>query len=147
MISKMTVKFKKLHPNAVIPSYAKTGDAGLDMTAVSVSYDEKYGFFEYVTGIAAEIPYGFAGLLFPRSSISKYDLFVCNSIGLIDSGYRGQICFRMKPTQTENFPTVYQVGDRIGQLVIIPFPQIEPVESDELSDSERGSGGYGSSGQ
>ena len=141
----MEVKIKKLNENAVIPRYAHHTDAGLDLVAVSKSKDRD-GNFVYGTGLAFEIPDGHVGLLFPRSSIYKQDLFLTNSVGVIDSGYRGEVMFKFKPIASE-VKHHYQVGDRIGQLIIIPYPNVEFVEADELSDSERGEGGYGSSGR
>jgi dUTP pyrophosphatase len=142
----MKVKFKKLSKNAVLPSYAKPGDAGLDMTAISkkVVDEKKYGYIEYSTGLAVEIPEGFAGFLLPRSSVSETGLILANSVGLIDSGYRGEIKFRYKA-----IPDTYQyeIGDRVGQLVILPYPIIDVSEESELSESERGSNGYGSTGK
>ena len=102
--------------------------------------------FTYHTDIAVEIPDGHVGLLFPRSSIYKQDLLLTNSVGVVDSGYRGEVMFKFKPIAYE-VKQHYQVGDRIGQLIIIPYPYIEFVEAEELSDSERGEGGYGSSGR
>ena len=93
----MEVKIKKLHKDAVIPSYAKPGDAGMDLVAISKVYD-KYGNVSYGTGIAIEIPHGYMGLIFPRSSNSKYDLLLTNSVGIIDSGYRGEILLKFKPS-------------------------------------------------
>lgn len=80
----MEVKIKKLNENAVIPTYAKDGDAGMDLTATSKSFDE-YGNVVYGTGLAFEIPKGYVGLLFPRSSNAKTDLFLTNSVGVLDS--------------------------------------------------------------
>lgn len=139
----MKINFKKLLPSAVTPSYAKLGDAGLDMTAISMIKDEM--FYEYGTGIAVEIPEGHVGLMFPRSSISKTKMILSNHVGVIDSGYRGEIKFRFKKLAWDN-GQVYNVGDKIGQLVIIPIPNIELQEVSELSDSERGHGGFGSTG-
>ena len=139
----MKVKFKKLNPKAIMPSYAKQGDAGLDMTAIQVLKHEMY--YEYRTGIAIEVPEGHVGLMFPRSSISKTKQILSNHVGVIDSGYRGEILFRFKKLAWDN-GEVYQEGDKVGQLVIIPIPAIELVEVDELSDSERGEGGFGSTG-
>lgn len=174
----MKVKIKKIHKDAVIPTYAKDGDAGMDLTATSKSYDE-HGNVVYGTGLAFEIPKGFVGLLFPRSSNSKQDLLLSNSVGVLDSGYRGEVMFKFKKQinneksvlntiiavqnmaeikddfkqlgllnedDIENF-TEYQLGDRIGQIIILPYPQIEFEEVEELSDSERGKGGYGSTGK
>ena len=139
----MKVKFKKLNPKAIMPSYAKQGDAGLDMTAIQVLKHEMY--YEYRTGIAIEVPEGHVGLMFPRSSISKTKQILSNHVGVIDSGYRGEILFRFKKLAWDN-GEVYQEGDKVGQLVIIPIPAIELVEVDELSLTERGEGGFGSTG-
>ena len=96
----MKVKIKKLHPDAVIPSYAKPGDAGMDLTAISkrveTGSDENGEYIEYGTGLAIEIPEGHVGLVFPRSSVSKKDLFLANAVGVIDSGYRGEVKLRFK---------------------------------------------------
>jgi dUTP pyrophosphatase len=137
----MNVKIKKLHKDAVIPFYAKPGDAGMDLTAVTEEWDENETTVTYDTGLAIEIPEGYVGLVFPRSSVSKTSLVLANSVGVIDSGYRGSIMLKFKYLE-EGF--VYDVGDRIGQLVIIPYPQISFEEVDELSETERGEGGFGS---
>jgi dUTP pyrophosphatase len=151
----MKVKIKRLHPDAVIPCYAKAGDAGMDLTAVSISYDE-YGNICYGIGLAFEIPKGYVGLIFPRSSICKNQLLLSNAVGVIDSGYRGEVSFKFKPSlalDSLQYVTdrklygVYKVGERIGQMIIMPYPQIEFIEVDELSQTERGEGGYGSSGK
>ena len=138
----MEVKIKKLNEAAVIPQYAKQGDAGLDLTATSRRMDRK-GFIEYGTGLAVEIPSGYVGLVFPRSSISKIKMTLCNSVGVIDSGYRGEILCRFKPSTVGQ--GVYEVGDKIAQLVVIPYPQIKLVEVQELSESARADTGFGSS--
>ena len=139
----MKVRIKRLNENSVIPTYAKHGDAGMDLTATSKTYDEN-GNVVYGTGIAVEIPEGYVGLVFPRSSICKTDLLLTNAVGVIDSGYRGEIMAKFAYVRMNN--KKYEVGDRIAQLIIIPYPQIEFEEVDELSESERGAGGYGSSG-
>lgn len=136
------VNFKLLHPDAKLPSYAKLGDAGLDITATSITITETQ--VTYGTGLAVEIPPGHVGLLFPRSSIRKYGLQLSNSVGVVDSGYRGEIQFTFNKTGKFG---CYNVGDRIGQLVILPYPLIAPKQVDELSDSERGTGGFGSTGK
>ena len=141
----MKVKVKKLHPDAVIPKYAKAGDAGLDLTAVSKEWDEAKEKIVFGTGLAVEIPEGYVGLIFPRSSICKTNIALSNSVGVIDSGYRGEIKFFFSPGPRPK--ANYEVGDRVGQLVIMPYPTIELVESETLSDSERGDGGFGSSGK
>lgn len=140
----LKVKVKKLHPNAVIPKYAKSGDAGLDLTAISKEYDKDKEKIVFGTGLSVEIPERHVGLLFPRSSINKTFLSLANSVGVIDSGFRGEIKLFFNPGSRPK--KNYEVGDRIVQLVIIPHPVIEFVESDSLSDSERGEGGFGSTG-
>lgn len=144
----LKVKIKKLVPEAVIPSYAKIGDAGMDLTAVSKEYDD-YGNIVYGTGLAFEIPDGYVGLIFPRSSNAKKDLLLSNSVGVLDSGYRGEVLFKFKslyPTRSELYLDIYKIGDKIGQIIILPYPQIEFEEVSELSDTERGTGGFGSTG-
>lgn len=141
----MNIRFKKLSPIAVVPRKAHASDAGFDMTCTR--YEVTNGeLFTYHTDIAVEIPDGHVGLLFPRSSIYKQDLFLTNSVGVVDSGYRGEVMFKFKAVCSD-VKQHYQVGERIGQLIIIPYPYVEFVEADELSDSERGAGGYGSSGR
>ena len=140
----MKVKIKKLHPDAVIPSYSKPGDAGMDLVSISETWNDDNSMVTYDTGIAMEIPEGFVGLVFPRSSISKTSLNLSNSVGVIDSGYRGEVSFRFKRLAWTS--TIYNVGEKIGQLVILPYPQIQLEQAKELSETERGEGGYGSSG-
>ena len=140
----MKVKIKKLHKNAVIPSHSKPGDAGLDLVAISEFDDDHYNIC-YGTGLSIEIPYGYVGLIFPRSSISKTDLILRNSVAVIDSGYRGEIILKFN-TLCDLSIKEYSVGDRIAQLIIIPYPHIEFEEVEELSETERGAGGYGSTG-
>lgn len=149
----MDVRVKKLVENAVIPQYAHDTDAGLDLVATSVDQDE-YGNIVYHTGLAFEIPDGYVGLIFPRSSLSKYSLRLTNSVGVIDSGYRGEVMFKyeVKNTYMQGLVKkisgeIYQVGDRIGQMIIMPYPKINLVEADELSGSDRNEGGFGSSGK
>ena len=138
----MKVKIKKLSESAVIPSYSKHGDAGLDLTCISVY--EHPCYTEYDTGLSVEIPEGFVGLIFPRSSISTTRFVLANSIGVIDSGYRGSIKCRFKTIDQEF--AGYNTGDRIAQLVILPYPEVEFEEVQELSTSVRGVTGFGSSG-
>ena len=146
----MKVKVKKLHGDAVIPKYAKKGDAGLDLTAISKEYDE-YANAVYKTGLAIEIPENYVGLIFPRSSNSKKDLLLCNSVGVLDSGFRGEVEFRYKwvghcqiPNIGSELKNLYNIEDRIGQIMIIPYPQIEFEQVEELSETERGFNGFGS---
>jgi dUTP pyrophosphatase len=143
----LIVKVKKLHENAVIPSYSKPGDAGMDLTITSIisetTTDVTYGF-----GIALEIPKNYVGLVFPRSSVRKYDLSLTNCVGVIDSGYRGEIQATFKKTNwlKGDSSDKYVVGDRGSQIIILPYPKVSMVESEELSDTERGDGGFGSTG-
>ena len=139
----MNVKIKKLHKDAVIPTYAKPGDAGMDLVAVTEEWNKDNSMVTYDTGLSMEIPEGYVGLLFPRSSISKTILNLSNSVGVIDSGYRGPIMFKFRYLEEG---LVYDVGDRIGQILIMPYPTITFEEVDELSTTERGAGGYGSTG-
>ena len=142
----MVVKIKKMHPNSVIPKYAKPGDAGLDLTAVSRDIDYHSGKVTYDTGIAVEIPEGYVGLLFPRSSICKKGVSLSNSVGVVDSAYRGPIKSVFNMGNKVSPEDLYEIGERIVQLIIIPYPQIEFEEVDELSNTIRGTGGFGSTG-
>ena len=162
----ITVNFKKLSKKAVIPTYAHDTDAGMDMTAISKTVTDDY--IEFDTGIAIELPSGYTGLLFPRSSNSKKDLLMCNSVGVVDEGYQNSIKFRFKRipnpnkwvvitswvkklfgiesiTSTIDYdPKEYSVGEKIGQLIIMPYPKVTLNEVDEFAPSERGMGGFGS---
>lgn len=144
----MKVRIKKLVPEAVIPQYAKDGDAGMDLTAISRDYDMDNDTWSFKTGLSFEIPKGYVGLLFPRSSIFKKNVLLTNSVGVLDSGYRGEVMFKFKEvSEFGKDDLVYEVGDRIGQIIILPYPQIEFEEVEELTETERGTGGYGSSGR
>ncbi len=141
----MKVKIKKVHPNAVIPSYAKESDAGLDLVATSIISNTTFQI-TYGLGIALEIPEGFVGLVFPRSSIRNTELTLSNSVGVIDSGYRGEL--QATFNKSNGLDSIsYKVGDRVCQIMIIPHPIIELFEVDELSESTRGAGGFGSTGK
>lgn len=192
----LKVKIKKLVPEAVIPAYAKDGDMGMDVTATSVEYDRELDCFVYHTGLAFELPKGYGMLIFPRSSNRKTNCYMANHVGILDSGYRGELllCFKYKDSvlsilssfrsdkfieriannletkdvkrlamaliktsndiinddlELNNFMgnfAPYKVGDRIGQIVIVPYPTVEFEETDTLSESERGTGGHGSTG-
>jgi dUTP pyrophosphatase len=139
----LKIKIKKLHKDAVIPSYSKDGDAGMDLTATEI-LNETNNTITYGTGLSFEIPKSYVGLVFPRSSIRKYELQLSNSVGVIDSGYRGEVqaTFNKLHHKVEQ----YKVGDRVAQIIILPYPKIQLVETDKLSDSERGDGGFGSTG-
>lgn len=167
------LKLKKLYEDVPTPKYATNGSAGLDLTAMSRFYD-KNGNVCYGTGIAIEIPEGYVGLLFPRSSITKKDIFVKNSVGVIDSDYRGEIILKCAPSLgfadyddvydaryginmdqdhfdgvtylSDNSNNHYNIGDKCCQLVIVPIPKVVIHLVDELSETERGTGGYGHTG-
>jgi len=142
----MKVRIKKLNENAVIPSYAKSGDAGMDLVATSI-ISETDTQITFGIGLALEIPKGFVGLIFPRSSVRKTRLMLSNCVGVVDSGYRGELQATFnKVNQNSIAENDYRVGDRIAQIMIIPHPDIEFEEADELSDTERGEGGFGSTG-
>lgn len=147
----MKVKFKKLDPMAVMPTKAHPTDAGFDLTTISDGEPCDMGAHVYHTGIAVEIPKGYVGLVFPRSSISNKNISLTNSVGVIDSGYRGEIMAKFKPDytwgSTGDYGEVYKAGDRIAQLIIMPYPEVEFEEVNELSESDRGKGGFGSTGK
>lgn len=142
----MNIKIKKLHENAVIPSYAKDGDCGLDLTAINISTVDKgnYGYVEYDTGISVEIPEGYVGLVYPRSSISNSGLILTNSVGVIDQNYRGSIKCRFKAIPNTS---IYSVGDRVAQLIIQPMIKVQFELVEELSETNRGDLGFGSTGK
>ena len=141
----MKVKIKKLHPNAVKPKYAKESDAGMDVVATSIIENTSFQI-TYGLGIAMEIPDGMVGLVFPRSSIRNTELILSNSVGVIDAGYRGEL--QATFNKLNGLDSVsYNVGDRIAQIIIVPHPIIQIVEVDELSESSRGIGGFGSTGK
>lgn len=137
----MRVKIKKLRDDAVVPKYVHIGDAGMDVVAVSKRVCDK--FVEYATGLAFEIPKGYVMLIFPRSSISKKDLILANSVGVLDSGYRGELFIRFQSLGDDH----YKVGDRVAQIMILPYPEVEFEEVESLGESLRGEGGFGSTGR
>ena len=140
----MKVKVKKIRESAFLPTKAHATDAGYDLYADSIGYDD-CGNVVYGTGVAVEIPKGYVGFVFPRSSIARTGLILSNAVGVIDSGYRGEIMAKFRRAQVP--AEEYKLGERIAQLIIIPYPEIEFELSNELTDSDRGSGGYGSSGK
>jgi len=137
----MRIRIKKMHPDAVVPRYAYFGDAAVDVFAIK-TWEDKRGNVCYGTGLAMEIPQGHVGLLFPRSSISKTDLRLSNAVGVIDAGYRGEIIVKFD----KHGDRKYSVGDRVAQLMLVPIPSVQFVEVINLPDSDRGTGGFGSSG-
>lgn len=144
----MEIKFKKLDPRAVAPVRAHNTDAGYDLVATRVTTEiNECGqlILVYHTDLALEIPEGYFGLLVPRSSIFKKSLTLTNAPGIIDAGYRGEVMGKFRTT-TDVVPAVYREGDRFAQLLILPVPDVTFTEAFELSDSDRGEGGYGSTG-
>lgn len=143
----MKIRFKKLHPAAVAPKQGTAGAAGFDLTATSCVWDNKNKVLEYGTGIAVEIPAGYVGFVLSRSSVYKTGDILSNCCGVIDSDYRGEVKAKFYQMNIFGSASSYRVGDRIAQLVIVPIPAVEYVEADELTETERGTGGYGSTGR
>lgn len=193
----MKLKIKKLVSNAKLPVYSTPGAACMDVTCTSVEYDKKIDAYIFHTGLAFEIPKNHVMLIFPRSSNRKTDCYMPNSVGVLDSDYRGELIITFKErngyfvenasnifenilrTIRNNYtaivddviinhyhtlsrynqsnkiltkditmkPTPYQIGDRIAQIMIIPIPYISIVVVDELSETDRGTGGFGSTGR
>ena len=141
----MRVRIKKLNPNAVIPKYAQDNDAGWDLVATTIKENTTFQI-TYGLGIALEIPDGFVGLIFPRSSIRNTELILSNSVGVVDAGYRGELQATFNKSNGLD-SIAYKVGDRVCQLIIIPHPIIELEEVSELNNTERGDGGFGSTGK
>jgi len=153
----LVVKFKKLYPDSVIPTKAHESDAGMDMYVHSLRIDLIHGLIHYGLGVASEIPKCHVGLCFPRSSIYKLELSLSNSVGVIDAGYRGEIgakfrlgffgwikAFAYKYLRIDT-ESIYRVGERCCQMIILPYPQVKVIEAEELFDSDRGTSGYGGS--
>ena len=140
----MKIKIKKLNPLAILPTKAHSTDAWFDLYATSKTYDEN-GNEVYGCGLAFEIPEGCKGLMFPRSSNARTRLKLSNSVGVIDSGYRGEVTAKFKCLSPFH-EAEYKIGERFAQIIFLPIPDVKLAVVDELSDSERGIGGYGSSG-
>jgi dUTP pyrophosphatase len=142
----MTLKVRRLDPRALLPTRAYPGDAGLDLYALEDWALEPGERASVRTGIAVEIPEGEAGLVLPRSGLAaRHGIALVNAPGLIDSGYRGEIVVLLLNTdRSARFELA--AGDRIAQLVLVRVQTPAVVEVEELATSERGAGGYGSSG-
>ena len=155
------IKYVKTSEEAKEPFKKYPEDAGFDLYATWKKTTEKY--IEYGTNLIFEIPVGYVGLLFPRSSVTETDLMLKNSVGVIDASYRGEIKFRFMKTKNNNIripdgrgmihkiynphDEVYHIGDRVGQIVFLQLPNINLNLVSELSKTERGEGGYGHTGQ
>lgn len=149
-ILKLQVKVKKLNPKATLPTYGTSGSAAMDLTAISETpyMHGSVQYVEYGTGIALSIPAGHVGIIAPRSSVSSNtSMVLSNSIGIIDSDYTGEIKFRYKFLNPPGLNKKYNIGDRIGQIFIIPIPLLSLVEVSELTETDRGDSGYGSTGK
>lgn len=155
-----TLKFKKLdvvtkdkdgnpitlESKAVLPTKAHPTDAGYDLTATRVTQEldeARKLILVYHTDLAVEIPVGYVGLIFMRSSVSKTSLTLANAVGVIDSGYRGELILKYKVT-TDALPRVYEPGEKVGQLVLVPCYMADTEFVSELSSTDRGEGGFGS---
>lgn len=144
----MEIKFKKLSENAVLPVRAHEHDAGLDLTCTKIESgvnDAREIILIYHTDLAVEIPEGYVGLIFPRSSVYTKSISQTNCVGVVDSNYRGEIKVMFRST-VPGVPEFYTVGERFAQLVIVPYLKADVVEAEELSESERGENGFGSTG-
>lgn len=141
----MKIQIKKLDAKAIVPQYATKLDAGMDLTAISKTIvdENDHGYIEYGIGLAMAIPEGFYGEIVPRSSISKTGMILANAPGTIDAGYRGEIKLRFKAVKNSK---QYEIGDRIAQIIIKEFPKVEFEEVENLEETDRGEGGFGSTG-
>ena len=143
----MQLRFQRLREEAVAPTRAHPGDAGLDLHAAERAHIGPGERWSVGTGIAVEIPEGHAGLVVPRSGLAReHGIALVNSPGLVDAGYRGELRVLLLNTDPAEIFRV-EPGDRIAQLVIAPVADIEPVEAPALAASERGEGGFGSTGR
>lgn len=143
----MKIKVKKINRYAKLPEKTHESDAAFDLVATDIIYPHSMESGLYVdigTGLSFEIPEGYAGFIFPRSSISSTRHSLRNCVGVIDSGYRGEIRMRFS---IDEGPSAYMMGSKVAQVLFLKLPKIELVESSDLSDSERGEGGFGSTGK
>ena len=141
----MKIKIKKTRPEAVIPEIATNGSACFDLTACDMDKRHERGVWTYYTGLSMEIPKGYGGYIYPRSSIYKKGVHLSNSVGVIDSDYRGEIIIKFRDAAIPG--AVYATGDRVAQMEIRKVLPVEFEEIEELSETERGEGGHGSSGE
>src|SRR5688572_22764905 len=143
----MSLPVRLLAATAKFPTRATPGDAGLDLYASEATRLEPGARASVGTGIAVEIPVGHAGLVLPRSGwAAKHGISLVNAPGLIDAGYRGEVRVLLLNTDRDEAFEIAE-GDRIAQLLVVPFASLEPVEAESLAESERGEGGFGSSGR
>lgn len=143
----MEVKIKLIE-GGKMPTRAHESDAGLDCYARKVLVHPHQNQMKIALGFAVEIPEGHVGLLFPRSSICNTSLRVSNCVGVIDAGYRGELSMVFDIIDPEKFVLYkYKTGDRVGQLIIMPYPKVELKAVESLGFTDRNTGGYGSSGK
>jgi len=142
----MELRFQRLRDEASLPSGHHAGDAGLDLRAAEGTKVDPGQRAMVPTGVAVAIPEGHAGLVLPRSGLAaKRGLTLANAPGLIDAGYRGEVIVALVNLDREE-PVVIEPGDRIAQLMVIAVPDVEPAWAEELPASDRGAGGFGSTG-
>ena len=133
-----------------IPTYAHEGDACVDLKCMAIDTISEENTIIIHTGVHVELPKGYVMLIIPRSSNCKTPLYMPNSIGVIDSGYRGEILVKYKaPDKLTfiNYKDYYKVGDRVAQAIVLPYPKIKFTEVEHLSESNRGNRGFGSTGR
>lgn len=139
----MKIKVKKLDETAELPTKAYPGSAGYDLTAIGAEFEGSTGLKVYRTGLSIEIPEGYVGFLFPRSSVANTNLYLRNSVGVIDSDYRGEVILKFSPGH--GVQKIYHSGDKVGQLLIIKNEELEFEVVDELTTTDRDTKGFGSS--
>ena len=139
---KVQVKFKKLDNSAVAPHKSSDFAAGYDLKATTAHWDEGKQVWIYGTGLAVDIPVGYAGFLFPKSSVRKYGLQMADCVGVIDADYRGEIMVTYRPYSPSS-GREYYVSDDVVQMIILPVPEVEYIEVDKLSETVRGTRGHG----
>lgn len=142
----MTLAFKRIHPQATLPAYAHANDAGMDIRSVAEVVLPARGRALVPTGLVMLLPPGYEAQVRPRSGLAlKNGITVLNAPGTIDAGYRGEIGVILFNTTEVDY--IVHIGDRIAQLVIAPVTQVEPVEANEIDETTRGAGGFGSTGK
>ena len=140
------LKIKRLSPDAIIPRYATAGAACFDLHSISADTVEPGMACEFRTGLAVEIPDGHVMLVYSRSGHGfRYGVRLANAVGVIDSDYRGEV--RIKLRNDGTVPLAINRGDRIAQAMVLPAPKVQMVEVEDLTSTERGDGGFGSTGQ
>ena len=145
-MTQISLPIQQLDDSIDLPAYAHAGDAGLDLRSTQDAVLEPFQRMMVPCGIAVAIPEGYAGLVIPRSGLAaKHGISIVNAPGLIDSGYRGEIKVILVNLDA-NEPFVIQKGDRIAQLMITPVPVVTLCPTDSLDETDRGTGGFGSSG-